>query len=98
MTHRELRQMRINKGTDKLIVTCQPDYREELYDLNSDPSECGDRLSGSPLLASELRADLKFTAFGDQCLAIAKAVAGQNPDAGLNSEQIRQLRSLGYIQ
>jgi arylsulfatase A-like enzyme len=98
MTHRDLRQMSINKGQDKLIVTCQPDYLEQLYALTGDPREKQDRILDQPELAGVLFSDLETTALGDPCVAITKAISGQQPETGLSDEQLERLKSLGYIQ
>ena len=98
MTHRELRQMSVNKGQDKLIVTCQPDYLEQLYALGEDPLEQTDRVLDRPDLAGVLFSDLETTALGDPCVAITRAISGQQPETGLSDEQLERLKSLGYIQ
>ena len=98
MTHQSKRQMSINKGADKLIVSCKPDYQEQLYALDDDPLEQHDRILDDPGLAGKLFDDLETTALGDPCLAIAKALRGQLPETGLTEQQLERLKSLGYIQ
>jgi arylsulfatase A-like enzyme len=98
MTHRERRQMSVNKGEDKLIVSCKPEYLEQLFNLKLDRLEQQDLILDDPELAGTLFADLETTALGDPCMAIAKAIAGQVPETGLTEEQLERLKSLGYIQ
>ena len=98
MTHRERRQMSINKGEDKLIVSCRPEYLEQLFALDKDPLEKQDQILDDPELAGVLFADLETTTLGDPCMAIAKAVSGEVPETGLTDEQLERLKSLGYIQ
>jgi arylsulfatase len=98
MTGRLLRQVSGTRENDKLIVTCKPDYAEEMYDLGQDPGEQSNRILDDPELAGRLYADIERIAFMDPCDAIQRAASGVAPETGLTEEQIQQLKSLGYLQ
>jgi arylsulfatase A-like enzyme len=98
MTGGKRRQISVNRGRDKLITTCKPDYQKELFDLVNDKAESEDRISDDPGLAMELFEILKAATYGDPCLAIENAIAGREPETGLTLDQIEQLKSLGYLQ
>jgi hypothetical protein len=97
MTHARLRQVTVTQGADKLIVTCRPKFREELYDLGSDPREQDDRILDRPNLAERLYSAMTAAVMNEPCRAIQNAVRGVPPQETLNDKLIEKLRSLGYL-
>ncbi|MDJ0652682.1 MAG: sulfatase [Xanthomonadales bacterium] len=98
MTHNTRRDMSSTSGDNKFIVLCKPEYREELYNLASDPGEQQDLILDDPDLAASLFDGLESVATRDPCEAIQLAIGGTSPTQDLTPEQIEQLKSLGYIQ
>lgn len=82
----------------KLIQTCTPEFREELYDLTADPDETSNLILDDPALANDL-GDLLEDEIGTEPCALIRAVnQGKAPEDLLSPEQIEELKSLGYIQ
>jgi len=98
MTNRKRYEIFSEQAGKKLIVTCSPEYREELYDLNIDPGEKRDILLDQPDLANHLAALLQEATTTEPCALIKAVNQGRAPQDLLSPEQIEELKSLGYIQ
>lgn len=98
MTAPERYQIAVERGGNKLIQVCAPEFREELYALATDPGETRDILLDEPALAGELTDALLAWTVAEPCQLIVNSVRGKAPEELLSDEQIEQLRSLGYIQ
>jgi len=83
---------------NKLILGCTPEFREELYDLETDPGERSDIILDKPQLAGTLSDAMEDITLSDPCEIMMNAHRGRLPEELLSPEQIEQLRSLGYIQ
>ncbi len=90
--------MASEQSAKKLILGCTPEFREELYDLASDPAEKNDLILDEPQLAGELSDAMEDITLSDPCEIMMNANRGRLPEELLSPEQIEQLRSLGYIQ
>lgn len=98
MTNSNRYEVLSERGGEKLIQTCTPEYREELYDLAADPAEQKNIILDDPGLANQL-ADLLENQLGKEpCALIRAANQGKAPEDLLSAEQIEELKSLGYIQ
>ena len=99
MTDQSYRGMNLRKGNDKLILTCVPEVRTELYDLAQDPGEINDLATTQEGHVRDLLQMLRLvTGAADPCRAIEDALAGVEQTEGLAPETIESLRALGYIQ
>jgi arylsulfatase A-like enzyme len=98
MTNRHRHEILSEQSGRKLIQTCMPEYREELYDLNSDPDERNNILLDQPELANHLAGLLEAATTSDPCAMLKAANQGKLPQDMLTPEQIEELKSLGYIQ
>ncbi len=98
MTNHERYEILSERGGKKLIRTCTPEYREELYDLASDPGEKDNLILDDPSLANQLDGLLQAALGTDPCALIRSVNQGKAPEDLLSPEQIEQLKSLGYIQ
>lgn len=98
MTNNKRYEILSERGGKKLIQTCKPEYKEELYDLAADPGEKNNLILDDPTLATEL-SELLEAALGTEPCALIQAVnQGKTPQDLLSPEQIEELKSLGYIQ
>lgn len=98
MTNKNRREILSEQAGRKLMQICTPEYREELYDLSSDPLEQENIILDQPAMANAL-ADLLLSATGSEpCAMIQNANRGKAPEDLLSKEQIEELKSLGYIQ
>ena len=82
----------------KLMQICTPEYREKLYDLNTDPGEQHDILLDRPDIANALDEALRDLTQTEPCELIRAVTQGKAPEDLLSPEQIEELKSLGYIQ
>lgn len=98
MTNRKTRQIAAGRGSRKFILRCEPEPREELYDLAADPGEENNLVLDDPALAGEMFDALQAVTVADACRVIAGASRGRRPEEMLSPEQIEELKSLGYIQ
>ena len=98
MTNKERYEIAGEQSAKKLILGCTPEFREELYDLETDPGERSDLILDKPQLAGRLSDAMADITLSDPCKIIIDASQGQLPEDLLSPEQIEQLRSLGYIQ
>ena len=91
-------QIAVEQGGRKLIQICYPEFREELYDLATDPGEHTNIVLDHPDLANTLADALIGITHAEPCQLIFNTMSGTAPEELLNPEQIEQLKSLGYIQ
>lgn len=98
MTNKDRYEIMIEQSGRKLIQLCTPDFKESLFDLNTDPGEKTDVVLDRPDVAGELFEELQSIVMGEPCRVIADSSIGKTPEQLLNDEQIEQLKSLGYIQ
>lgn len=99
MTDRKYRGMNLRQGDEKLILTCIPEMRAELYNLADDPEERHDLATGETGRVRDLLQMLRLISGADEpCQAIEDALAGKDQTEGLSPETIEGLRALGYIQ
>jgi len=85
-------------GGRKLIQLCTPEFSEELYDLNADPSETRNLVLDQPEVANQLGKLLEESISAEPCALIRSVNQGKAPQDLLSKEQIEELKSLGYIQ
>lgn len=85
------------RGPRKLILTCTPERRSELYDLAADPGELHDISADDELATRSLEQRLEHVLHGDPCDVLQRAVRGKNATVGLDDESIRALEALGYL-
>jgi arylsulfatase A-like enzyme len=97
MTNDKRQEIASERRRKKLILGCA-EYSEELYDLELDPSEKADRVLDEPGQAGELYEAMQGITIADPCVLLKGANRGKTPEEFLSPEQIKQLRSLGYIQ
>lgn len=86
------------RGGNKLIQICTPEFAEELYSLKEDPGEKNNIILDQPDLANELGGRLEGAMRTEPCALIRAANQGKAPEDLLSPEQIEELKSLGYIQ
>jgi len=98
MTNNKRYEIASEQLSDKLILGCTPEFREELYDLETDPGELSDLILDNPHLAGKLSDAMEDITLSDPCEIMMNANRGRLPEELLSPEQIEQLRSLGYIQ
>ena len=98
MTNKERYEIAGEQSAKKLILGCTPEFREELYDLETDPGERSDLILDKPQLAGKLSDAMEDITMSDPCKIMVDANGGRVPEDLLSPEQIEQLRSLGYIQ
>lgn len=98
MAGKKLLRIAVEQEGRKLMQVCQPEFREELYDLTTDPDERANIVLDHPGLASNLSAALIRLTHAEPCQLILSTMGDQAPEELLSPEQIEQLRSLGYIQ
>ena len=77
------------RGDWKLIETRVPEARRQLFNLQEDPMEQRDRSVSDPEIAERMSAELKR--FRDAL------PVGRSETVKLSEEEIRELRSLGYL-
>ena len=68
------------------------DFKEELYDLQADPGEKNNIIAEHPALASYLRQRAMLA------IAVNTAKGQKGLDVDLSEEDLKELRSLGYLQ
>ena len=98
MTNKERYEIASEQSAKKLILGCTPEFREELYDLETDPGERSDLILDMPQLAGKLSDAMEDITLSDPCKILIDANRGRLQEELLSPEQIEQLRSLGYIQ
>jgi arylsulfatase A-like enzyme len=98
MTNRHRYEIMSEQGGRKLIQTCTPEFREELYDVTRDPGEKDNLILDDPELANELAGRLTELVTAEPCALIRAVNQGRAPEDLLSPEQIEELKSLGYIQ
>ena len=91
-------EIAFERNGTKLIQICRPELREELYDLSTDPVEKQDLILEQPAMANGLFDSLLEKTITEPCVLIRNSSQGSAPEDLLTSEQIEQLKSLGYIQ
>lgn len=97
MTNDKRQEISNERRGKKLILGCA-EYEEELYDLALDPEERNDLVLDQPALAGTLYDAMLGITVADPCNLLKGANRGKAPEDLLSTEQIEQLRSLGYIQ
>jgi arylsulfatase A-like enzyme len=98
MAGKKLLRIAVEQEGRKLMQVCLPVFREELYDLTTDPDERANIVLDHPGLASNLSAALIRLTRAEPCQLILSTMGDQAQEELLSPEQIEQLRSLGYIQ
>jgi arylsulfatase A-like enzyme len=98
MSGKKRLRVAVEQGGRKLIQFCYPEYREELYDLATDPGEQANIVLDHPGVANTLSDALIRVTHAEPCQLILNAMSGKAPEEMLSPEQIEQLKSLGYIQ
>lgn len=98
MTNPDRYEILSARSGKKLIQICTPDFREELYDLSADPGETTNIVLDRPEVANELGIHLEDLTSAEPCALIRSVNQGKAPEHLLSSEQIEELKSLGYIQ
>ncbi len=98
MTNEERARIAIARAGYKMIMNCTPEYFEELYNLNEDPGELADQAEQDPDLMGELADAIEQRLGADPCELIMQSNRGHAPEELLNSDQIKQLKALGYTQ
>jgi uncharacterized sulfatase len=98
ITNAEKHRIAIVSEGNKLTINCVPQYSEELYDLATDPGESLNLILDKPELATRLANEMEKITRDDPCTLIRNSSAGEAPENLLTPDQIKQLKSLGYIQ
>ncbi len=98
MTNNKRYEISNEQAAKKFILGCTPEFREELYELGTDPGEKNNLILDQPDEAGRLFAAMESIALGDPCTTIINANRGRKPKNLLSPEQIEKLKSLGYIQ
>lgn len=98
MTNAKRYEIMIEQSGRKLMQLCTPEFKESLFDLNTDPGEKTDVVLDWPDVAGDLFNELQSIVMGEPCRVIVDSSNGKTPQQLLNDEQIEQLKSLGYIQ
>ena len=98
MTNKSRHEILSEQSGRKLMQICNPEYREELYDLNSDPLEANNLILDQPELANQLAELLTAQTGAEPCALILSVNRGKAPQDLLSEDQIEELKSLGYIQ
>jgi arylsulfatase A-like enzyme len=91
------RSLAARRGDRKLILTCVPERRSEVYDLAADRTERHDLAATHELAARALERQLAEVLLGDPCQVMQDAVQGKSQTVGLDEESIRALEALGYL-
>lgn len=89
MAVKTVHQRSLRSGDWKLIDNIVPAGPVELYDLSSDPGEQVDLVTSDPATAQRLRVRLEEL--------LASMPAAEGAETQLSEEEIRRLRSLGYV-
>jgi arylsulfatase len=97
MTNHKRQEIVNEKGGRKLILGCT-EFSEELYEIASDHGEQNDLILDEPHIAGKLYDAMTEITVADPCGVLKNASAGIASEELLSTEQIEQLRSLGYIQ
>jgi arylsulfatase A-like enzyme len=98
MTGGNDRSLSIRRADRKLIQTCLPERRQELFDLGRDPREARSIAGDDPEGAQRLFDELSTILGGDPCAVQSAAVQGVAPTVGLDSGTVDALRALGYLE
>lgn len=99
MTNKNKVELSLRTDSNKLIHMCTPEKKQALFDLDNDPMELTDIFHKQPILASKLDKELKnIVGSDDPCQVIDKANQGVSPDENLTNDQIKRLKTLGYLQ
>ena len=97
MTSGKERWLSLRHGNHKLIQTCLPDTRRELFDLVGDPGELINLADQEPAMVRKLFREMEVLLGGAPCSVMQAAVQGADPTVGLSQENVEALRALGYI-
>ncbi len=97
MTGGKERWLSMRRDRYKLIQTCMPEIRQELFDLVADPGEANDLSQQLPQESRALYRDLGAIMGGEPCPVMRAAVRGKAPTVGLSEESVEALRALGYL-
>lgn len=87
----------ILEDSHKLILTCQPEWSVELYDIDQDPMERMNIAAEHPNLVSDLYRALRSHVDGKPCEVIKNATKGKFITTMHDEESVEALRALGYI-
>lgn len=99
MTNKNKMEISLTRDSKKLIHMCTPAEKQALYDLNSDPKELSDLFEKQNTIASKLDEELKgIVGSNEPCKLIDKSANGVLPEENLSKDQIKRLKTLGYLQ
>jgi len=99
MTNQYKMELSVRVDFNKLIQSCTPEKKEALFNLTTDQKELIDVLKQQRTIAASLDKELKtIVGSEDPCQLITKAVQGISPEENLSKEQIKRLKTLGYLQ
>jgi arylsulfatase len=97
-TGRQEKYVSIQRRNQKLILTCLPELKEELFDLEHDPGELRNVAREDPEAVQVLTQLLAAIFDGPPCETISGAARGTLATDGLDDESVRALRALGYLE
>jgi len=97
MTDPAYRGVALIEGDRKLILTCYPEHRLELYDLVADPGEGHDLAEVEHDDVDRLRKRLLDTFGAAPCDEIHTAMRRHPATRDLSRETIEKLRAIGYV-
>ena len=99
MTNKNKVELSLMIDSKKLIHMCTPEKKQSLFDLAKDPKELTDIFDAQRTLASTLDNELKvLVGSKDPCQVVERANQGVSPEKELTNEQIKRLKTLGYLQ
>lgn len=97
MTKGEKIEVAILLNGAKLIRSCTPIKKALTFDLQKDPLELVD-LGEKHKLTGQLNVRLHELFGDDPCKLIESSIQGVSPENGLTGNQIKKLKSLGYLK